>query len=612
MLEKQQKDSILKRSKQHLNNTRACIKYELKKKQVWIKDYEQDKIQTASSADELVVNKLAAHNYKRLDELATLYPSPYFVKLRVYFDHTKEEKDIYLAKFSFTEESIFSWVAPAAQVRFEEIGKFKYQLPEGKWIHGELLMKEQFMIANGEIKYLSSESNKYDRTLIYQEYLSKQPKGFQLKEIVQQMEKMQDKVIRSHYKGSFLISGPAGSGKTTLGLHRVAYLCLSPDTMEKFPEDSILVLVQDDNSKEYFTKLLPEIGINNVNITIFAEWALGHLGLENLKYIDRIGETEIEKTVYEFQKLEILKELQISTTNLKSFDLLDYVYSQAMTSRNYQIFKKQKELGQLDRYDLTILLQFKKESDNGLLKKDYFYQKERGKKTLKKVEKLVNYDYSLVIIDEVQNYLPGQLSLLKTIVSEKTEAMLYIGDLKQQTKVGAIQSWNQINENFEISREAKLEKVYRNSKQIMHYIKSLGYNVVVSDKLKSGKPVEEITLSDKQQEIEFIKEYIQDSENKVIGIIGLNEDYIDDFKKCFGQKSNIHVFTYVEAQGVEFDQVFIVGINKELYKIPDSLSEINYKQAKAVQKNLVYVGLTRAISELYLLGRDRLGDILKF
>jgi DNA helicase-2/ATP-dependent DNA helicase PcrA len=112
---------------------------------------------------------------------------------------------------------------------------------------GELISKEQYMITDGKIVFMAFESLEQARELIYQEYFSQRKSSFLLPEIVEQMEQAQDKVIRAHHQGSFLISGAAGSGKTTLALHRVAYLLQSPDTAERFKTENTIVFVQDNS-----------------------------------------------------------------------------------------------------------------------------------------------------------------------------------------------------------------------------------------------------------------------------------------------------------------------------------------------------------------------------
>lgn len=144
-------------------------------------------------------------------------------------------------------------------------------------------------------------------------------------EIVAQMEQTQDTVIRVSYKNVLLISGPAGSGKTTLALHRVAYLFQSPDASDRFNAHKILILVQDQSTKDYFSHLLPELGIRNINIQTFSQWAISVLGL-NYNYKYRIGITEKAKDEFEFFKLSVLNNLPRISYQDDVIKLLDKLY----------------------------------------------------------------------------------------------------------------------------------------------------------------------------------------------------------------------------------------------------------------------------------------------
>lgn len=186
---------------------------------------------------------------ERQEELKKLFGSPYFIRCDVVYKKTGERKTLYFAKHYFTEENIYSWVAPASVIRFEKPGPASYKLPDKTIEHVELLRKEQYMIVEGKVLFFAVEEGEKPRELIYQEHFSRKT-GFVLPEIVGVMEKAQDKVIRAHHSGPFVISGPAGSGKTTLALHRVAYLVQSPDTGEYYPGKSIIVFVQDTGTKE--------------------------------------------------------------------------------------------------------------------------------------------------------------------------------------------------------------------------------------------------------------------------------------------------------------------------------------------------------------------------
>ncbi len=539
---------------------------------------------------------------KQLDYACT---SPYFVRCDIKFEESSKIETIYFGRFQFRRDLIYSWVAPAASIRFEKPGHFSYKLPDGGIRKGKLLRRDQFMILDKKILFMSSESIEYSRELIYQEYFSQKKASFILPEIVEQMEKAQDTIIRSHYFGSFLVSGVAGSGKTTLALHRVAYLVQSPETEKLFLPQNITVFVQDDKTKNYFSGLLPELGIYRVNITTFDAWAMKILEIENYKFIRRYGYNELEKDNLEHAKNNALVNID-SSFDIKDINkTLEKVYEKYIPAELKPLLKKQLKNKLLDRFDLTILLKLKYKREKTLFEKVEKFKKQNGK-YIKKIEKNP-INYSLILVDEAENYLKDQLSLIKTCINSKTNALIYVGDLVQQTSLWTIKNWNDINESFNEDRKVILQKVYRNTRQILEYIKSAGFNIEINSKLKEGKNVIEKVFSKKVDEIKFVKEIINSSKNSTIGILAKTEEYLLDYKKFASE--NIHVMTINEAQGVEFEKVILVGINKDLYNNEDIKDPIK-KERMLVNHDLLYVALTRAINELYVFGDREIKEFI--
>ncbi len=558
--------------------------------------------------DAITQHILAGHNHEQVENLKQLYPSPYFTRCE--FEIDGEKKMMYFAKFSFSGEKIYSWITPAATLRFEDIGPASYKRPDGKIQTGTLLSKNQYMIIDGKLIFFSTEGLGRPRELIYQEYFTRQKPGFVLPEVVEQMEKAQDQVVRASYRGPFLISGPAGSGKTTMALHRVAYLMQSPETADLFPTDSILVLVQDSGTKEYFSHLLPELGIRGVEIITFSQWALRILSIENICHITvQYGQNERERTLYEYSKLTALKDLSNDLVyNKNIWGLLQKIYFKNFDKTQQDLFIKQKKELALDRFDLTILLKiYLKTFGKFTVYKDCYEESAKG--TYRKRNKAFQVQYNLTIIDEFQNYLPEQLALLKSCLNHRLESVVYVGDLAQQTQLGTIKDWKSIGEKIESERLVTLQKVYRNTKQILNYIHDLGYNVEIPIEIKNGKPVKEYILLTQLDEISQLKQIILNAGNGTVGILAKDKEYLGGFKNEFNKNSNIHCLSMHEAQGVEFDIVCLVGISKESFNqeyLPQNiLGEIN-----KVQRDLLYVALTRAMSELHIMGNVNLKTVL--
>jgi len=601
------KEKLLNSLKLHIDFIREKVREKLVTTKV-MANRSIKEISRMRSEDQMVYMNMRDNAQYRVAELEHLESSPYFIKCEI-VDENGEEKIYYFSKHQFSDEFIFSWIAPVAAIRFEIPGQVSYKLPDGTERKVTIKKKEQYMIVDGKVIFFALEDGDKPRQLIYQEHFTKQKSEFALPEIVAQMEKAQDQVIRANHKGPLVISGPAGSGKTTLALHRVAYLTQAPDTGEFYPPRSVIVFVQDNGTKDYFSVLLPGLGINDVHITTFSEWALKVLGLSEYTYIEKYGENGEVADFYEYQKLRALRMASLPSWNKNISKVLSSMYSIYLSKDNLFIFEKQKNEKKLDRFDLVILL------------KSYFekYKKFEIKREYntfvkdvitRKVEK-TQVSYSLMVIDEFQNYLPEQLNIFKSCLNEETKSLIYVGDIAQQVKLGTLRDFKEIGETIPLDRKIKLNKVYRNTKNILAFIKNLGYGIIVSEEVKEGPAVIEKILNSKEEEIIHIKEHISRYKEGSIGILAKDESSLCEFKKEFGGEKNIHVLTMIESQGVEFDFVIIVGVNKTSFQIKNNIdiSPEHLEERKRIQKDLLYVALTRAITELHILGSEDLKNI---
>jgi DNA helicase IV len=559
--------------------------------------------------DPEVLMSIILHRLETKQQLDYSYNTPYFVRCDVIFDDETSKKILYFGRFPFMEDSIYSWVAPAAAIRFESPGNFTYLLPNGNERKGKLLRKDQFMIIDRRIVFMSTETTNNSRELVYQEHFSEQKQGFVLPEIVEQMEKAQDKIIRSHYFGSFLISGAAGSGKTTLALHRVAYLVQSPETSQLFNPFDILVFVQDSSTKKYFSNLLPTLGINHVKITTFDEWTMRILDIKNMRFIVRYGANEEEKDNYEFSKVEALKNMKSQGRGKEIQKLLEDFYASTFDSKQIKLLKKQLSDNLLDRFDLTMLLRHELQQNNILIETAEKYVQQ--KKTRHYVKKLIRrpVKYSLIVIDEMENYLKEQIQIIKTCIDDKTKALIYVGDIKQQTSLWTVKDLEDVEEHFESDRKIELHKVYRNTRQILEYIKEAGYQVDIPAQIKNGDGVEERIFERKIDELNYVEKILEKENDSTIGILAKNDDYLIDYKNKFNGLKNVIIITINEAQGVEFEKEILVGLNKELFK-NNNLDKTICIERQKVNRDLLYVALTRAMNKLYVFGNCGLAEIM--
>jgi len=602
------KEKLLNNLKLHIDYVRQKVLLKLESTKI-LADKSIREIARMRPEDQVVQMQIKANAQNRIEELKNLENSPYFMKCYI-TDEKGEEKEYFFAKHQFSEESIYSWVAPVAAIRFDNPGKTFYKLPDGTTRNIIIKQKEQYMIVDGKVIFFSLEEKNKPRELIYQEHFTKQKSEFALPEIVSQIEKAQDQVIRASYKGPLVISGPAGSGKTTLALHRVAYLTQAPDTMDFFPPKSIIVFVQDMGTKKYFGTLLPGLGIKDVEITTFGEWAIFTLNLSGYSYVERYGENDEERDMYEYQKLRALREKSIAKWNLNVYRVLALTYENCFSKENIKLFDKQKKEKKLDRFDLCILLKSHFEKFKKFETKREYQTFVKGN-VVKKIERN-KVEYSLMIIDEFQNYLLEQLQIFQSCLSKETSSAVYVGDIAQQVKLGTIRNLEDIGEKINTERNIILNKVYRNTKNILLFIKSLGYKTIIPEGAQIGPVVVEKEIKTIAEEIEHIKNNIKKYEKGTIGIILKNDFHLLLFKEEFKNTKNVHVLTMLESQGVEFDIVFIAGIDEPSFKIGhhvDILPE-HIEERKRMQRDLLYVVLTRAITELHILGKEKLSNII--
>lgn len=601
-MDQEQKTNLLGLAREHIEEIQKVTEKHIQKlRELFLR--EESNLKGLGRADQMVHSVLRTYNERRLEELESLKPSPYFSRCDFQGIGDETIKNFYFGKFPLTEEGIYSWVSPIAALRFENPGDVSYITKKNEIRSGKMFRKDQYMIVGGEMKFFSVESVDSPRELIFQEHFSNRKTGFVLPEIVAQMEKAQDAVIRADHRGPFVLSGPAGSGKTTLALHRVAYLVQSPETAELFPAHSIVVFVQDTGTKTYFSKLLPELGIREVYITTFSQWAFDILGIKDLEYVVSFGETDREKDYYEYTKNKALhNEFDIPLKKTNTFSTLEQIYQEYFSPEFFALWTKQRKAKVLDRFDLTILLKlFQMQYGKLSQEKEYYLERKNGRYQKKKGR--LPLEYTLAIVDEFQNYLPSQLESIKSTLSGREKSLVYVGDMAQQVQIGTIKSWSEMGETITDERKVILQKVYRNTKYILKYLQHLGYSVGIPEGLREGVPVQEKLCPTKEKEIEEIKNIAQRKDRGSLGILAKDVKYLEDFKNKFLDEKDIYFLSMAEAQGVEFDIVCIVGIDADAFRVsyPENL-ELQAEKEK-IYKDLLYVALTRAMNELYIFGK---------
>ena len=241
---------------------RETVNGELKKA-IYIETDLQNKVNGTHGNSQELYSKQLYYANRRTEELNTLHTSPFFAK--VIYSSNGENKEIYISKYELVDSNIVSWTAPVAELRFEDLGLSKIYLPDKKIAEINLKQKDNYVINQEKVIYYSQESEHNGVEIIHEDFFANLKTEFGLSEIISKIEKEQYKIIQSEHSKPLIISGPAGSGKTTICLHRVAYLLQRPETSNLYTGQNMLMLVQDKSTKSYFSSILPAFAAHQPN-----------------------------------------------------------------------------------------------------------------------------------------------------------------------------------------------------------------------------------------------------------------------------------------------------------------------------------------------------------
>jgi len=230
---------------------------------------------------------------QKIKQLKKLIESPYFARIDFRFEDEEEYEPIYIGRTSLKKDKfggmyIYDWRSPIASVFYRFMtGKVFYDAPAGR-IDGEICLKRQYEIKDGKLEYF------FDADLeIMDEILRKmlsQNTSPRMKTIVETIQREQDMIIRDLENDLMMVQGVAGSGKTSIALHRAAYL-MYQGLAGKLKAANILILSPNRVFEQYIADVLPELGEENVVTKIFEDILKKELRYEGIQSRNRYLET---------------------------------------------------------------------------------------------------------------------------------------------------------------------------------------------------------------------------------------------------------------------------------------------------------------------------------
>ncbi|MDI6617778.1 MAG: RNA polymerase recycling motor HelD [Clostridiales bacterium] len=215
----------------------------------------------------------------RIKNLKMAGKRPYFARIDFKEDGKDVPEKLYIGKMVLIRDEdqeliIVDWRAPVANLYYEaRLGEAAYTCPDGK-IKGRLSLKRQFSIDEGRLNEIFDiDITTNDEFL--QTYLGANADN-RLKDIVSTIQVEQNRIIRADMWKPLIVQGAAGSGKTTIALHRIAYLIYTYE--KRFNPENFMIIAPNRLFLNYISGVLPELGVEKVKQTTFQDFAMELIG----------------------------------------------------------------------------------------------------------------------------------------------------------------------------------------------------------------------------------------------------------------------------------------------------------------------------------------------
>lgn len=285
---------VMQEEQEHLKKCKIHIKENIDKFQKDLakskKEHEElyDEYQAGNVElyDQLFVSTQIVENYQsHLNRNTVAYEKPYFGRVD-YKEVGHGEECLYIGKKgvtkNHTEVVVADWRAPISSVYYDNsLGRGSYNVPDNEEVQIDLKLKRSYDIQDGKlIGYYDSDVATDDELLV--KYLAKN-KDVVLNDIISTIQKEQNKIIRESPYSNIVVQGVAGSGKTTVALHKISYVLYNYE--HKYSPEDFCIIGSNDILLNYITSGLPELDVHNIGqlrMDIFLEGMVG--GEWNPKY----------------------------------------------------------------------------------------------------------------------------------------------------------------------------------------------------------------------------------------------------------------------------------------------------------------------------------------
>lgn len=670
--EKQEKEylkQIISFLKKVIGNTDASVKDHVDtlaeyKDYIWFnKDIDPHEIRSMreSILNHFALGESVINKHKRLTKILAI---PYFG--RIDFLEKKENSKvmpIYIGIHTFYDPEsratlIHDWRAPVSSMFYDhELGEAGYRSPSGE-IKGVISLKRQYRIRGGKMEFMIESALTVHDDILQKELSSNVDD--KMKNIVATIQREQNRIIRNEDIRTLIIQGVAGSGKTSIALHRIAYLLYT--FRDSISSKDILIISPNKVFSDYISNVLPELGEETVPETSMEQILSGvlehkykyqtYFGLVNellekpsSSLINRIAYKasfgfiseldkfilHIENTYFKAADVKLTKYITIPAPFIEEqylrfnrypirrrfdamadymLDMLKIQYTFTVTTTGRNLLKKEIRLMFAGNNDIQVYKDFFKWTNNpGMFKMRKGHTLEYSDLAPLAYLHLAlegngNQPFRVkhLLIDEMQDYSPIQYKVIqKLFPCRKT----VLGDAGQSVNPYGSSTAETIQKSLTASEIMKLCKSYRSTFEITDFAQKIHPNAELEPVARHGEKPQILQFGSAVEELSGIMGLIstyRKSGYKSLGIICKTEQQARKMADML--KSYANDISFLSSQSSAFVQGIVItsahmakGLEFDEVIIPQT-DERNYRSE--IDKSMLYVAVTRAMHRLTL------------
>ena len=613
---------------------------------------------------------LGEHSVDKKKRLLRLRNVPYFGRIDFKVKGENKSEPIYVGVHNFRDDDkninfVYDWRAPISGMFYDfELGDAFYETLESK-VEGKVELKRQFRIRKGEMEYmLDSDITIHDDVL--QKELN-QASTAKMKNIVATIQREQNAIIRNDEARHLIIQGVAGSGKTSIALHRIAFLLYR--FKETISSTDILIISPNKVFASYISNVLPELGEETVEETSMEEIA-NELFEYQIKFqfffgqvselLVKTDEKLIERIMFK-SSVDLLKKiddyiLHLENEGFKPVDIIvakkpvpswfikeslqrhsrrpilerfnevvrDIVNNMAIHYRYDVMYKERtalhiairkmfpsvnlrilyKEFYEwLERPDLLKLKTGSVYEYSDVYPLLYLKMKLEGLKPYSKVKHLV--------VDEMQDYSAVQYKVLSSLFPCKKTIL---GDINQSVNPFSSSGLATIQSIFPDATCMSMLKSYRSTYEITQFTKKIRRNIDVEAIERHGEEPVIQAFKSEAEELSYIKQLIErflKGNNNSLGIVCKTQAQADNLQRALSADFKINL---LNVASVAFGSGIVVttahlakGLEFDNVIVP-FITDKNYHTEP--DRQMLYVACTRAMHKLDLTFSGRKTDFL--